>query len=315
MLRPFLFGGSVGIAALTLAACSDSTGPSTATLAAVSPAPAATAVTQSTTITLTFGQPMMAGMEQYMDLHQGSVGGSTVPMNCAWSSDQTTMTCTPTNPLAAGTQYTIHVGAGMTDGRGHLMDMDNWTTRGGQWANSGMMGGTHAGQPVAMMGPGWKQGTHYGMLFTFSTAGPAPATLVAVSPTPGATTVSTSSTITLTFGQPMMAGMEQHMDLHQGGITGSTVPMSCVWSLDQATLTCTPTNPLAAGTQYTIHVGGGMTDAEGHMMDLDSWTSMGGQWATGGMIGGTHAGQPIGMMGPGWMHGSDYGMLFTFTTS
>ena len=81
------------------------------------------------------------------------------------------------------------------------------------------------------------------------------------------------------------------------------------------TLTCTPTNPLAAGTQYTIHVGGGMTDAQGHMMDLDSWTSMGGEWATGGMMGGTHAGQPIGMMGPGWMHGSAYGMLFTFTTS
>lgn len=105
------------------------------------------------------------------------------------------------------------------------------------------------------------------------------------------------------------------MDLHLGGITGSTVPMSCVWNLDQTTLTCTPTNPLAAGTQYTIHVGGGMTDAQGHMMDLDSWTSMGGEWATGGMMGGTHAGQPIGMMGPGWMHGSAYGMLFTFTTS
>ena len=101
----------------------------------------------------------------------------------------------------------------------------------------------------------------------------------------------------------MLAGMEQYMDLHQGGIAGPTVPMGCVWSPDQTTLTCTPATPLAAGTQYTIHVGAGMTDAQGGMMTMDGWTTMGGQWATGGMMGGTHAGQPMGMMGPGWKHG------------
>ena len=113
----------------------------------------------------------------------------------------------------------------------------------------------------------------------------------------------------------MMAGMEQYLDLHQGGIGGPTVPMSCNWSPDGATLTCTPTNTLAPGTGYTIHMGGGMTDAQGHMMDIDDWTTMGGQWATGGMMGGMHDGQPVGMMGSGWTYGGHYGMLFTFTTS
>jgi len=42
---------------------------------------------------------------------------------------------------------------------------------------------------------------------------------------------------------------------------------------------------------------------------------MGGQWATSGMMGGTDAGQPVGMMGLGWMHRTHYGMLFTFTTA
>jgi hypothetical protein len=28
-----------------------------------------------------------------------------------------------------------------------------------------------------------------------------------------------------------------------------------------------------------------------------------------------HDGQPMGMMGSGWMHGDHCGMLFTFTTS
>ena len=170
MFRLVSLVGLAGIATVALAACSDSTGPGTATLTAVSPAPAAAAVAPSTAITLTFGQATMAGMEQYMDLHQGGIAGSTIPMACGWSADQTTLTCTPTNPLAAGTQYTIHVGAGMTDAQGDMMTMDGWTTMGGQWATSGMMGGIHAGQPVGMMGAGWKHGGHYGMLFTFTTA-------------------------------------------------------------------------------------------------------------------------------------------------
>lgn len=170
MSRIPALSGLASIAVLLLGACSDSTGPGSATLTAVSPAPAAIAVTPATTITLTFGQAMMAGMEQYMDLHQGGIAGPTVPMSCAWSQDRIMLTCTPTTPLAAGTQYTIHVGAGMSDAQGDMMNMDDWTTMGGQWATSGMMGGTHAGQPMGMMGPGWKQGTYFGMLFTFTTA-------------------------------------------------------------------------------------------------------------------------------------------------
>lgn len=170
MSRLFPVGGLAAIAAALLVACSDSTGPTLATLNGVSPAPAATAVASSTTITLSFAQPMMAGMEQYVDLHQGGIAGPTVQMNCAWNQDRTTLTCTPMNPLAPGTEYTIHVGAGMVDGQGHRMDLGDWTTRGGHWATGGMMGGTHAGQPMDMMGAGWKHDNHYGMLFTFTTA-------------------------------------------------------------------------------------------------------------------------------------------------
>jgi Bacterial Ig-like domain len=162
----------LGLAVLAAVAsgCSDSTGPATGTLTTVSPAPAAVAVPPSTDVTLTFGQPMMTGMEQYLDLHQGGIAGPTVPMTCAWNPARTMLTCTPSSPLAAGTQYTIHVGAGMTDDQGHMMDMADWTTMGGQWATGGMMGGTHAGQPVGMMGAGWKHDSYYGMLFAFTTA-------------------------------------------------------------------------------------------------------------------------------------------------
>ena len=170
MSRFSSLGGLAGIAVLTLAGCSDSTSPTTATLAAVSPAPAATAVAPATTITLTVDHPMMPGMEQYMDLHHGGISGPTVPMHCGWSPDQTTLTCTTINPLAAGTQYGIHVGGGMTDAHGDRCDMDHWTTQGGQWVTGGMMGGTHDGHPMGMMGGGWMHGGHYGMMFTFTTA-------------------------------------------------------------------------------------------------------------------------------------------------
>jgi len=170
MPRSFYLGGLATLGVVLSAACSDSTAPATVTLAAVAPAPAATAVAPSTTVTLTFSHPMMPGMAQYMDLHQGGIAGPTVPMGCSWSPDGLTLTCTPTNPLMTGTQYTIHVGAGMTDDQGHRMNMDDWTTMGGQWATSGMMGGTHAGQPIGMMGAGWKDSAgHYGMMFGFTT--------------------------------------------------------------------------------------------------------------------------------------------------
>lgn len=145
--------------------------------------------------------------------------------------------------------------------------------------------------------------------------GPDSTTLVDVSPAPGATAVATSTTLSLTFSQPMMAGMEQYLDLHPGGIGGPVVPLTCGWNPEQTTLTCTPSAPLTPGTQYSIHMGGGMTDESGHMVNVQNWTTMGGEWATGGMMGGTHAGQPVGMMGSGWRHGTDYGMVFEFTTS
>lgn len=166
---PFLYC-LPAFAVVLVAACGDSSGPDTVTLAGVQPVPAAVNVAPSAPIMLTFSHPMMAGMEQYMDLHRGGVTGPTVPMNCAWNAGLTVLTCTPAAPLAPATQYTIHVGAGMTDAKGGMLQMDNWMSMGGEWATSSMMGATHAGQPVGMMGSGWTQGGHLGMLFQFTSA-------------------------------------------------------------------------------------------------------------------------------------------------
>jgi len=86
--------------------------------------------------------------------------------------------------------------------------------------------------------------------------------------------------------------------------------------MDGTSVTCTHA-ALAHGVTYTIHVGGGMSDASGMPIGMDNMMgAMGGMWLQSGMMGGMHAGAPMGSMGSGWTgtNGS-YGMTFTFTTS
>jgi len=94
--------------------------------------------------------------------------------------------------------------------------------------------------------------------------------------------------------------MEQYVMLHQGtGVTGPVHPMTCDWSADRTTLTCQPQGPLDPNTDYTLHLGSGMRDDEGHSIGMDGGYGMGGQMVGSGMMGG-------GMMGGG--------MRFTFRT-
>ena len=55
---------------------------------------------------------------------------------------------------------------------------------------------------------------------------------------------------------------------------------------------------------------------QGGATGVSTATTMGGQWITGGMMGGSHAGGAWGMMGPGWRNSNgSYGMAFSFTTA
>ena len=150
--------------------------------------------------------------------------------------------------------------------------------------------------------------------------GPSPATgavFMSVTPQGGATGVSASAPIVFRFGAAMGTGMEQYVDLHMRDLAGPTVPMSCGWSGDRSTLTCTLQAPLASRTTYVAHLGGGMMTQAGQHLDYDQFgPMMGGQWIMGGMMGGSHAGSSWGMMSPDWRSANGaYGMAFTFTTA
>ena len=146
---------------------------------------------------------------------------------------------------------------------------------------------------------------------------------LSVVPEGGATDVDPDEPIEVRFDHPMMAGMEDYVLLHLGDVTGPAVAGAWNLSGDRSALTFTPDSRLQPGTRYTIHLGGGMTDADGHPVDWGTHAPhMGGQWATETMMGsgmgpGMGMGGAVGAghMGSGWTHANgSYGMTFTFTT-
>ncbi len=139
-----------------------------------------------------------------------------------------------------------------------------------------------------------------------SSTGPTVTTdLVSVAPAGGATGIAVDTSIRMHFSGAMMMSMDSMISLHQGDATGALVPCTKVWSSDSTTFTMTPMSPLAPGTHYTIMLGAGMMDADGHSIDMTTQgMPMGGQCMSGG-----------GMGGGGMMGGTCSGMEFGFTTS
>lgn len=142
--------------------------------------------------------------------------------------------------------------------------------------------------------------------------------LLSVSPTGGAMAVDPAEPIEVTFDHAMHDHAADYAAVHEGDVTGPEVAGS--WTLEQGgtVMRFAPETPLMEGTAYTIHLGGGMTDADGHVVDLETHgMSMGGEWVEGSMMGGGMMGGQDSHMGEGWQHPSNgsYGMIFTFTTA
>src|ERR1051326_7987902 len=96
----------------------------------------------------------------------------------------------------------------------------------------------------------------------------------------------------------------QYQSYGPGGanVTRPVVSCTATWSSDSMTLTLTPMAPLVHGTMYSLHVGGGMRDADGQIIDMSQYgPMMGGDWADGGMMtGGGMMNPSHDEMGPGW---------------
>lgn len=318
------------VVALSQGACSENTTeivPPVEELTAllgVHPSGGATGVAVGDTVTVNFDHGMGEGMEAYAALHEGSVAGPLVAGRWGISQDRTMMSFVPTSPLKPSTTYVIHLGGAMRDANGNVANLEmHGGGMGGQWATQTMMsGGMSSG---GMMGAGWQHPSNgsYGMLFMFTTEkGPDPTTsLTGMQPMGGAVDVAVGANVVVTFDHAIADGMQAYAALLEGSLAGLDV--AGVWTLSEnrMVLTFVPAAPLKPATTYVIQLGGAMMDANGHLVNLETFgMGMGGLWATQTMMSGMGTGmggQTGTHMGTDWQHPSNgsYGMVFTFTTA
>lgn len=313
--------GSVGFAA-----CEDATGvegPETETaLMSVAPEGGASNVAPDEEVVVRFDRAMHDHAADYADVHEGNVNGPAVSGSWTMEEDGTVLRFTPAGPWDMGTEYTLHLGGGIMDAdRNHVDFEAHGEGMGGKWADSLMMGDGMQGDGMGggHLGEGWQhEDGSYGMVFSFTTAGTAPSSaLMAVEPQGGATDVDPTEPVVVTFDHALDPAMTEYAALHEGDVNGPEVAGTWTLSEDSTQMVFTQDEPLKPATQYTVHLGGNMMDAEGHHVDLGSnGTHMGGEWATGSMMGDGMMGGEHEHMGGGWEHpdNGSYGMTFSFTT-
>lgn len=164
-------------------------------LLSIDPTGGATDVAVDRPVTIDFDHAMMAGMEAWVDVHEGDLAGPTIGGRWTFSDDRSRWTFTPASPLHPNTVYVVHLGGGMMGAEGVPVDLEeHGEAMGGAWATDAMLHDGWSGGP-AMPGPGPGGGPHgpgmghgdgfadhmgegwlhadgtYGMVFAFRTAG------------------------------------------------------------------------------------------------------------------------------------------------
>ena len=224
-LREFetiLFSGE----ATTTKAVADLRASPAPTVTAFSPADGATNVAVSNNISFTFSETIRAGFGS-LELRLGSPTGTLVEAFLIGSSPRltisgTTLTIDPTSNLLAGNQYFVVLPGGI------VKDADN----------NGFAGTS---------------------TYDFTTAPPADTaapTVTTFAPTDGATNVTASSNIVVTFNEAIRVGTGT-VEIRSGSATGPVVESfnaatSARLTVSGSALTIDPTSNLAAGTQYFV---------------------------------------------------------------
>src|SRR3989449_466582 len=195
------------------------------TVTAQAPAPGATGVPLNTSVTASFSKAMNAATITTATFRLRAAGSTAdVPAMVTVNAAGTLATLTPSSPLGAGTVYTATVAGSVTD-----------------------IAGTALGTNVA-----WS--------FTNDVA----PTVTAQAPTPNATGVGISTTVTVAFSKPMNAASitTATFRLRAAG-SAADVPATVTVNAAGTVATLTPSSPLAAGKLYTATLAGSVTDVAG----------------------------------------------------
>ena len=217
MPAPFVITFTVG----------DNTAP---TVVSTVPADLATGVPTNSTISATFSEAMdPATLNTTTFTVRPTAGGANVAGTVTYSAGTNTATFTPTNPLAAGTAYTVTITTGAKDAAGN-----------GLAANK---------------------------TWTFATLDTTPPTVTSVSPANNATSVATNATVQVTFSEAMDPATitSTNIVLRNTG-TSAVVPATVTYNSTTNVATLTPTGPLSNSTGYTLTVTTAVKDVAGNSL-------------------------------------------------
>ncbi|HUQ19901.1 MAG TPA: Ig-like domain-containing protein [Gemmatimonadaceae bacterium] len=198
------------------------------TVVSISPSNGSTGLATNVPLTITFSEAMdVASVTASIALKVTS-SGVTVPGSVSYNPSTLTATFTPAASLAFATSYTLTVSPVAKDASGNALTASTSST--------------------------------------FSTAGApdtTPPTVVTVSPTNGAASVSVNSTVVISFSEPMDGTSMTSLTvlLKSGSVT---VPSVVSYSGATNSVTITPTAPLAFGADYSVTVTTGAKDLAGN---------------------------------------------------
>jgi methionine-rich copper-binding protein CopC len=201
------------------------------TVATTTPSNGATGVSTGASVSAVFSETIDAAtLTSSTFTLRNTSSGAAVTSSIGWDAATRTATLTPGAPLAAGTSWTAAIVGGGSDPR--VKDAaGNALAATVQWA------------------------------FTTATAGDTtPPTITATSPSSGATGVSATANITVTFSEAMNASTISTSTIELRDAGGNVVPSVVTYSASNRRATLNPNPTLAAAALYTVTVKGGTTD-------------------------------------------------------
>lgn len=74
--------------------------------------------------------------------------------------------------------------------------------------------------------------------------------------------------IRVVFSGPLAEGSADYVDIHSGTTRGDPFEANCFLTSAETIITCTPAEPFEAGSEYWVHVGGGIRGFNGSPVDL-----------------------------------------------
>jgi methionine-rich copper-binding protein CopC len=172
------------------------------------PAANATNVNRNELINIEFSEPLAA--DNFNDSFALTTNGTPVPVDIT-SSDNVHFTVTPTSVLASGKLYTVAL-VGVQDATGNIMANTQWS------------------------------------FHTAASTDNTPPHLVSSVPANAATGVATSSTISMTFSEPIDTGS------FTVDVTPTLGIITPVWSNSDKTMTIAPAEGLSGNQEYTVTI-------------------------------------------------------------